>query len=45
MLSAMCAENVIRIDLVKVSLNVGDDGRTASLLSELAPSLGPLRPL
>jgi hypothetical protein len=42
MLSAVCAENVIRIDLVKVSLNVGDDGRTVTAMNFLtvtAPSV------
>jgi hypothetical protein len=33
---AVCAENVIRFDLVTESLNVSRDGRTATLLSELA---------
>jgi hypothetical protein len=34
--AAVCAENVIRFDLVTESLNVSRDGRTATLLSELA---------
>jgi hypothetical protein len=33
---AVCTENVIRVDLVKESLNVGHDGRAALFLSNVA---------
>jgi hypothetical protein len=32
----VCTENVIRIDLVNESLNVGHDGHAAFLLSDVA---------
>ena len=32
--TVVCAENFVRIDLVRESLTVGHDGRTAALLFE-----------
>ena len=32
----VCTENLVRIDLVRESRNVGDDGRAAELLFDIA---------